>query len=213
MPGIGQLTGQDMNPIVNEVLPILQALLSGFVATVIFYWLADAKKPTQFERVIQALIFTGVIKLLLVSLEWVCLLIGRWHVLGRWTENVGILWSVLLAVIIGLALAFFSQHDLLYRLARRLRLTSKASIGEWRFAFSRSPGGGVVLHMRDGRRLMGYPDAWPIEPQGGYFLMAFPAWLVGGDVIEAQGIAKLLIANADVQWVEFLEAQTETSDE
>lgn len=60
---------------------------------------------------------------------------------------------------------------------------------------------------------MGYPDAWPIGPQGGHFLMAFPAWLVGGDVIEAQGVAKMLVANADVQWVEFLKVQLEDDNE
>ena len=57
-----------MNEIASDILPVLQALLSGFVATIIFYWLSDTAKPNQFERVIQALICTGVIKLLVDGL-------------------------------------------------------------------------------------------------------------------------------------------------
>lgn len=202
-----------MNQVVNEVLPILQALLYGFVASTLYYWLSDTTQPTHFERVIQALICTGVIKLLVLSLEWACLFFGRWHSFGRWTENAVTFWSTVLAVIIGLTLAFLSQNDVLFRFARRLGFSSKASISEWRFAFSRSSGRWVALHMRDGRRLMGFLDAWPGEPQGGHFLMAFPAWLVDGDIVEVEGTSQLLIANAEVQWVEFLEPKMEVGNE
>lgn len=202
-----------MNEIVNEVLQVVQSLLSGFVATVIFYWLADAIKPTQFERVIQALMCTGVIQLLVASLEAVCLFIGRWYSLGHWTNQTGTAWSVTLAVTMGLTLAFLSHQDALYRLARRLGFTSKASLSEWRFAFSRNLDRWGVLHMRDGRRLMGYPDVWPDDPQAGHFLMGFPAWVVEGEIIEVQDTARLLIANADVQWVEFLKSKPEAYNE
>lgn len=202
-----------MNEIVNEVLPVVQSLLSGFVATVIFYWLADAIKPSQFERVIQALMCTGVIQLLVAILEAVCLFIGRWYSFGHWTPQTGTAWSIMLAVTMGLMLAFLSQQDALYRLARRLRFTSKASISEWGFAFSRNLDRWVVLHMRDGRRLMGYPDVWPVDPQAGHFLLGFPAWLVEGEIIEVKDTARLLIANADVQWVEFLKPQLEAKNE
>ena len=53
-----------MDEIAGTLMPILQALLPGFLAMVVFYWLADAKKPGQFEQVIQALICTGLIKIL-----------------------------------------------------------------------------------------------------------------------------------------------------
>ncbi|ONH51165.1 hypothetical protein SAMN04490182_2425 [Pseudomonas cedrina] len=202
-----------MNEIVNDVLPILHTLLSGFVATLIFYWLADAIKPTQFERVIQALFCTGLVKLSVDGLEWMFLYLGRWYSIGHWTAETGNIWSIAVAVSIGLALAFASQQDALYRFARRLKLTSKASIGEWRYAFSRNLDRWVVLHMRDGRRLTGYPDVWPSDPQCGHFLMGSPAWLVDGDLVEVQGIAQLLVANADVQWIEFLALETETNDE
>ena len=196
-----------MNEIASDILPVLQALLSGFVATIILYWLSDTAKPNQFERVIQALICTGVIKLLVDGLEWLVCFFGRWYSLGQWTDNIGTTWSIVMAVTIGLALAFLTQHDVLYRIARRLGFTSKASVGEWRYAFGKYPDRGIVLNMRDGRRLMGYPLAWPAEPVGGHFLMEFPSWLVDDQIMVSHGISHLLIPNSEVQWVEFLESQ------
>lgn len=188
-------------------MPILQTLLPGFLAMVVFYWLADAKKPGQFEQVIQALICTGLIKILVDCISVFAFWVGRWGVLGVWTETVATAWAVVLAIVFGLALAYFSRHDVLYKFARQVGLTAKASVGEWRYAFLRFPDRGVVLNLKDGRRLMGYPLAWPAEPESGHFLMEFPTWVVG-DVLEPQhGVTYLLIASSDVQWVEFLEPQ------
>lgn len=188
-------------------MPILQALLPGFLAMVVFYWLADAKKPGQFEQVIQALICTGLIKILVDGIAVIAAWIGRWGALGEWTENVATAWAVVLAIGFGLALAYFSRHDVLYKFARKVGLTAKASVGEWRYAFLRFPDRGVVLSLKDGRRLMGYPLAWPAEPESGHFVMEFPTWVVGDDLVPQDGVTYLLIANSDVQWVEFLEPQ------
>ena len=196
-----------MGEIAGELMPILQALLPGFLMMIVFYWLADAKRPGQFEHVIQALICTGLIKFLVDGVSLVALWIGQWHVLGLWTENVAMAWAIALAIVFGLGLAYFSQHDVLYKFARKVGLTSRASVGEWRYAFLRFPDRGVVLSLKDGRRLMGYPLAWPAEPEGGHFVMEYPTWVVGEELVPQVGVTYLLIANSDVQWVEFLEPQ------
>lgn len=43
-----------MDNVLAEALPVLQVIIPGFVVTFIFYWLSDAPKPGQFERVIQS---------------------------------------------------------------------------------------------------------------------------------------------------------------
>ncbi|MNJ58882.1 hypothetical protein D3C77_545390 [compost metagenome] len=111
------------------------------------------------------------------------------------------------AVGFGLALAYLSQHDVLYKFARKVGLTSRASVGEWRYAFLRFPDRGVVLNFKDGRRLMGYPLAWPAEPEGGHFVMEFPTWITAEGADPQDGVTYLMVANSDVQWVEFLEPQ------
>lgn len=188
-------------------MPILQALLPGFLAMVVFYLLADAKKPGQFEQVIQALICTGLIKILVDGIAVIAFWIGQRFTLGAWSENVATSWAVGLAIVFGLALAYFSRHDVLYKFARKIGLTAKASVGEWRYAFLRFPDRGVVLSLKDGRRLMGYPLAWPAEPESGHFVMEFPTWVVDEELVPQDGVTYLLIANSDVQWVEFLEPQ------
>lgn len=196
-----------MGEIAGEVMPILQALLPGFVMMIVFYWLADAKKPTQFEHVIQALICTGLIKLLVDGLAVFAIWIGGWFTIGVWSDNVATAWSLVFAIVFGLALAYLSQHDVLYKFARRVGLTSRASVGEWRYAFLRFPDRGVVLNFKDGRRLMGYPLAWPAEPADGHFLMEFPTWITADGASPQEGVTYLMVANNDVQWVEFLEPQ------
>lgn len=188
-------------------MPLLQALLPGFLMMIVFYWLADAKQPGQFEHVIQALICTGLIKILVDVISSAAVWAGRWGTVGTWTENVAMAWAILLAIGFGLGLAYCSRHDVLYRLARKVGLTSRASVGEWRYSFLRFPDRGIVLSLKDGRRLMGYPLAWPAEPVGGHFLMEFPTWVVGEKLEPQEGVTFLLIANSDVQWVEFLEPQ------
>ncbi|MCW2099740.1 UNVERIFIED_ORG: hypothetical protein M2393_002036 [Pseudomonas psychrophila] len=196
-----------MDEIAGTLMPILQALLPGFLAMVVFYLLADAKKPGQFEQVIQALICTGLIKILVDGIAVIAFWIGQRFTLGAWTENVATSWAVGLAIVFGLALAYFSRHDVLYKFARKIGLTAKASVGEWRYAFLRFPDRGVVLSLKDGRRLMGYPLAWPAEPESGHFVMEFPTWVVDEELVPQDGVTYLLIANSDVQWVEFLEPQ------
>lgn len=196
-----------MGEIAGELVPLLQALLPGFMMTVVFYWLADAKKPGQFEHVIQALICTGLIRTLVELISSLAISIGKWKAFGVWSENVAMAWAIALAIGLGLGLAYCSQHDLLYKFARKVGLTSRASVGEWRYSFLRFPDRGIVLNLKDGRRLMGYPLAWPAEPADGHFLMEYPTWLDGSDLIPQEGVTFLLIANADVQWVEFLQPQ------
>ncbi|MEE5060544.1 DUF6338 family protein [Pseudomonas alliivorans] len=196
-----------MGEIVKTFIPVLQALMPGFLVMIIFYWLADAKRPGQFEQVLQALICSALIGFSVELIGFAAIWAGQWHSLGVWSNAVITGWSVVLAVLLGLVLAFLSQHDIAYKFARRLGLTSKASVGEWRYAFLRFPDRGIVLNLKDGRRLMGYPLAWPAEPESGHFLMEFPTWLEETSIIPQTGVSFLLIPNDDVQWVEFLEPQ------
>lgn len=173
----------------------------------IFYWLADVKRPGQFERTIQALIGTGVITLLVSGIETVCQFIGtQWFVLGMWTPNSEATSGFILAVLLGLCLAYASNHDHLYRIARNWGLTSKASYPEWIFAFRKRAGKNVVLTFLDGRRLYGYPYVWPTDPKEGYFLITQPSWLdEDGKWVDTPGIESYIVSNVDVYLIEFMQ--------
>jgi hypothetical protein len=195
-----------MEEVSSQFLPLLQTLLPGFVTTIIFYWLADAPKPGQFERVVQALICSGLIKLIVSGLMTLFLWLGQWWYIAEWSATIEAIWSTGLAVAIGLLLAWWAFNDTLYRQARNLKLTSRSStlIQEWDFAFLKYKDRYVVLNLLDGRRLMGYPRTWPSDPIKGHFVIVDPFWLEGGEMRPYDGVTSVLIANSDVLWVEFL---------
>ncbi|KFJ90997.1 hypothetical protein JF55_15345 [Pseudomonas sp. 1-7] len=195
-----------MEDLATKIIPLVQMLIPGFITTLIFYWLADVKKPGQFERTVQALIGTGVITMVVSGIELALGYIGNnWYSLGPWTPQIESAWGMTLAVGLGLMLAFASNHDYLYQLARRLTLTSRSSYPEWIYAFRKREGKSVVLTLLDGRRLFGYPAVWPTDPKDGHFLITYPCWMdENNEWVEMPGIESYLIANADVYLVEFL---------
>lgn len=196
-----------MEDLATKIIPLVQMLIPGFVCTMIYYWLADMKKPGQFERTIQALIGTGLITLLVSGIRVLMEYIGaHWLVLGEWTPTVESAWGVGLAVLLGLGLAYASNHDYLYSIARKRGLTSRASYPEWIYAFRKRESKHVVLNFLDGRRLYGYPSVWPTDPKDGHFLITQPCWMnEEGEWVETPGIESYLVNNSDIYWVEFLE--------
>lgn len=195
-----------MEDLATKIIPLVQMLIPGFITTLIFYWLADVKKPGQFERTVQALVGTGVITMVVSGIELLLRYIGNnWHSLGPWTPQIESAWGITLAIGLGFGLAFASNHDYLYQLARRLTLTSRSSYPEWIYAFRKREGKSVVLTLLDGRRLFGYPAVWPTDPKDGHFLITYPCWMdENNEWVEMPGIESYLIANADVYLVEFL---------
>ena len=196
-----------MEDLATKIIPLVQTLVPGFLTTMIFYWLADVKKPGQFERTVQALISTGLITMLVSGIKLVLFYIGEHHFqLGHWTVQVESVWGIGLATSLGLSLAFASNHDYLYRFGRWLTLTSRSSYPEWIYAFRKREGKSVVLTLLDGRRLFGYPAVWPTEPKDGHFLITQPSWMnEENEWVDTPGIESYLIANSDVYLVEFLE--------
>ncbi|MGE8500065.1 MAG: DUF6338 family protein [Pseudomonas sp.] len=203
-----------MPEISTQLYTLLQALLPGFVTSLIFYWLASAPKPGQFERIIQALIGSLIISYVVEAFKIACLWVGKSHSLGMWSPGVENLWSLAIATAFGLLLARCAHTNYFYRIAAKHGLTTRSSnlILEWEFAFSRYRDRYVVLNLLDGRRLMGYLRAWPSDPGNGHFLVADPHWLDGETMTRYEGTSAILIANCDVQWVDFLDGQEDTDE-
>ncbi|HEK0835488.1 DUF6338 family protein [Pseudomonas aeruginosa] len=203
-----------MEDLAKELIPLVQFLLPGFLITTIFYWLSDSPKPGQFERTLQALIGTTLINLVLPYAERGVLWVGSNHFsLGPWGDSSATGLSIVLAVVAGLFLAWTATHDFLYRLARVFRLTTRAAHSEWVYAFRTRQRNWVVLHLLDGRRLIGYPEGWPTDPDKGYFLMAYPRWCKeDGEHFVQEGINSILVKNTDVYWVEILNEQVKADD-
>ena len=53
-----------MSELTTDVVSLLQYLLPGFLVAWVLYGLTPHQKPSQFERVVQALIFTLAVRVL-----------------------------------------------------------------------------------------------------------------------------------------------------
>lgn len=192
-----------MDGIAKDTIALLQYLLPGFLAAWVFYGLTPYPKPTQFERIVQALIFTLLIQVLVSGERYLALAVGRVHQIGSWTEPVNVAWSAITALMLGLAFSYFANNDVLHRVARRFKVTRETSYpSEWFGAFLSQTF--VVLHFHDERRLYGWPKEWPSEPGGGHFVLQQPSWLVGAEDRPINGVAEMLVDAKDVKWVEFM---------
>ena len=196
----------------GDIVSVIYYLLPGFVAAWVFYGLTAHPKASPFERVVQALIFTVVVQAFTVITGWFFLACGNIIALGTWTANSAFVWSVLLAFAFGLLFAYLANKDYCHALLRRCGITVQTSFpSEWYSTFSREKRW-VVLHLPGGRRLYGWPEEWPDQPDTGHFLIDQPIWLLDdGGYEPLPNVEKILVQAIGVEMVEFLTSAVDIS--
>ncbi len=197
----------------GDIVSVIYFLLPGFVAAWVFYGLTAHPKASPFERVVQALIFTVVVQAFTVITGWFLLACGNiFYCLGIWTVRSAFVWSVLLAFAFGLLFAYFANKNYCHALLHRFGITERTSFpSEWYSAFSQKKRW-VVLHLPGGRRLYGWPEEWPDQPDTGHFLIDQPEWLLDNNEREPlPNVEKTLVPAKGVEMVEFVKDACETS--
>jgi hypothetical protein len=194
----------------KETAALLHYLLPGLLAAWVFYGLTSHVKPSQFERVIQALIFTFLVQAVLPIVQWSLEFVGTWLAIRPWDGASEILASGFMAALLGASLAYLTNKDSFHKWIRAKGFTTRASHpSEWHGVLSERQNH-VVLHLADERRLSGYPQIWPSEPEKGHFFIVRPAWLSEfGEQSLLSGIEGLLINAKDVKWIEFIDQPKE----
>ena len=199
-----------MGLVTNELINLLNFLLPGFIASFLFYALTSFPKKTEFELVVMALIYTVVINSIVDALGGAFLAIGkRGFFITEWSSTAKVLWSVFVALLLGASLAFLYNNDLLHKFLRRLKITNQTSYPtEWYGTFSETQLY-VVLHLTDGRRIMGWPLEWPSSPKNGHFVLEDAVWLVENDDgktsnIELTDVEKIMLDATHVCMIEFM---------
>jgi hypothetical protein len=189
----------------KDVLTLLTQLMPGFLTAWVVYGLTTYTKPPQFERVIQALIYSFLVSAVVAILEWTLLFAGKTVRFGLWDKSSELVASTAIALLLGLMLSYYMRTDSFFKLARRLRLTSRTPYpSEWYGAFAITPRY-LVLHLTGGRRISGYPSEWPTEPTTGHFRLTNAAW-IGDDnkEISLDSDESILIEAKQVEMVELL---------
>lgn len=203
-----------METISKDLISLFQFLLPGFISAWVFYAFTSYPKPSQFERVVQALIFTVIIQAMIYVIKAPLVWIGRYHPLGAWNEASHLIWSICCAIAFGFTFSYFANNDKFHALVRKLGITKETSYAsEWFGAFLKNVTY-VVLHLEDERRLYGWPIEWPSEPGNGHFLITEASWLDKyGNEIPITGVENVLVDAKQVKWVEFMKKTWEENHE
>lgn len=189
----------------KDVISLLQYLLPGFLVAWVFYGLTSHQKPSQFERVVQALIFTLAVRALVFGERFVLEYVGQWKPIRPWDTEADLTCSFLSAILLGLAIAYLINTDGFHRFLRDRGLSKRsAHPSEWCGTLSERARY-VVLHLKDDRRLYGWPKVWPSDPEKGHFFITIPSWLdADGNERPLTTVEGLLVNANDVKWIEFL---------
>ncbi len=192
-----------MTDIANiEVLEVLLALLPGFLTAELVGILVLRKERTVPERLIQALIYTFLCHVLWSAVSWAVPDNPTIHLLG-----LGIC-----AVLWGLAITWAINGGKIHRYLRKIRLTQAQSRpSEWYDAFYRTDEY-VVLHLKDGRRLYGWPKLYPQDPERGHFWLTDAQWLDLSASTPPPRRVSCLIPVTDVEFVEFVSLKPKESE-
>lgn len=183
---------------------LLVFLLPGFVAAWVFYGLTSHPRPEKFERVVEVLIYTFVVQALVPVLKWVLLWIGEYMAILPWSDDARLVASLMVALALGSATTVCANKDIPHKWLRYGQLTSRSTHpSEWftTFATQKSQ---VTLHLKDGRRLRGWPKDWPASPHDGQFALQEPAWIDGENHMEMTETDTLVVPVSEVEFVEFM---------
>jgi hypothetical protein len=203
-----------MNIITNELIALLTFLLPGFITSFLFYSLTSFPKKSELEAVVIALIYTVIINAIIELLGMGFIAIGNQIAIGEWNQLSKTVWSIIIAVIIGLLWSYLFNNDRIHKFLRKTKITSKTSYpSEWYGTFTETKRY-IILDLKDGRRIMGWPAEWSNDPDKGHFVLEDARWLTvdqDGRLsdIPLETIDKIMIAVHNVEMVEFVKDDDE----
>lgn len=202
-----------MESVSKEIFDILKYLLPGFVTAWIFHALTAHPKQNQFERIIQALIFTLFIQCATSVTKYILVLIGKWHSIGHWDETAQLFWSSIFAISFGFILVYYTNSNRFHKFLSDKNITKQTSyFCEWSDIFNNVTWF-VIVDLKNGRRVYGWPLVWPEDPTKGHLVLQDPEWIKGKQYIRLANTQYLVISAADIEYVEFLRQEPEIKDE
>jgi hypothetical protein len=206
-----------METFAEDFVTLLQYLLPGFIAAWVLYSLTSHPKPSQFERVVQALIFTILVQGGVYIVKNMLFFIGNNYPVFIWNSHSDLIWSVVIALLFGILFSYYSNNDKVHKKLRTWGITRETSFpSEWFGAFLKNVTF-VVLHLDGERRIYGWPIEWPSETEKGHFVLVQASWLIineSGQQTELPltGVDKIMIDVKEVKMVEFMEKTWEVND-
>lgn len=186
-----------------DSLDVLFTLLPGLLTYLVVRGLcARGKKIETAEAILSGLAYT-----LVVHAIWYCL-----REIGSLIPTPEIVGLSLTAVGLGLGVSALHSSGRFYSLLRRLKVTTQPSwVTVWESAFSEHfyihGGQYAVLHLRDGRRVMGAIRGYSPDSEKGHVCLQRVMWLPGRANEQVQSVVHPgmhIFSASDIAVVEFL---------
>lgn len=221
-----------MPDISKDLIILLNYLLPGFLVAWIYFSLTSHQRPSQFERVVQALIFALFVHFVVVGCARpLILLVGRCYSFGVWDQEAEAFTSLAIALALGVLFSYLNNSDRLHSRLRAWGFTTRSSHpSEWCTAFETKKTW-VALELKDGRRLYGWPYIWPADPTKGHIFITHGIWLEeseekkelllsGEEDVDSESVmqvevsenaesdrpVQILVDVTEVKWVEFIDS-------
>ena len=183
----------------SDALAMLLALLPGFLTAEIISTFTLPERREPFDRIIKALLYT-----FLSHVTWIvsCRIVGSVRDIP-WSSAGDVVGPGTCAVLWGVVGVWLVNARIFHRVLRKFQITKRGSMPyAWYDAFRRTPQY-VVVHLKDRRRIFGWPKLYPDKPGQGHLLLVNASWL-SHDNAKKQSRISILIDSADVQFVEFI---------
>lgn len=189
----------------EKLISLLVFLLPGFLAMQVFFGMTSFQKSSPFERAVQALVATYSVKVIVTLISILLLFLGDFISFGVWSSKSDLVASFFVAIIVGWVGALSLNTGFIPELIRKFGKTTKdgGAPSEWVRVFD-SNKLYITLHMKDGRRLTGWPSVWPSNPKNGHFFITHAAWVSKSREIPLDHLEGLLVSTDDVDFIEFV---------
>ena len=103
-----------MDTVKSEIVGVLWALLPGFAAAWVYYGLTAHRKQSQFERHVEAVIFTGLTLPIVLLIKIILIGFSRYLDFHVWDANVQAAWGVLVGLVLGLSISYLANTNKLH---------------------------------------------------------------------------------------------------
>lgn len=192
-----------------ETINILFFLIPGFISSFIIDSIIVRKESSTVKRIIESLIFTFIIYLITNAISGIELFASLSSKDGQtvfsFSQNNKFLLtlsltSLLLPIFIGTVL----YHDYHMAILRFLKITDKTSRDTtWQDVFVENKKF-IVIHLKDERRIFGWPMYYSNVPENGIIYLYEPSWIDDENNYIECGTHGILIKSEEIQFIEFL---------
>jgi small nuclear ribonucleoprotein (snRNP)-like protein len=191
------------------VFGILLFLLPGFICSLMLRQIIVRAKQTDFEKVVEALVFSFLIYLLSIPFFGNTLPVS-WRLNSdgyaihlHWLQLVVLLIE---AAVVSSCYGAAAQHDLLHKFLRGLKMTEKTSRASiWNDVLQDIKNTYLMVELKDGRRIAGYLTYYSDEAEDSSLFLEDAAWVgEDGEQVTVDGTGILITKEAGSRQFHFL---------